>query len=141
MEISEVRRQLGETIARARRSAADRRTLADEASREFAVFLEQVAIPLFRQIANVLKVEGYPFGVFTPGGSVRLMSDRNGDDYIELVLDTNGSEPMVMGHTRRARGRRVLESERPIGNGPIRNLSETQVLGFLLEELAPFVEK
>ena len=141
MEISEVRRHLSETIERAKRAAADRRTHVDEASREFIVFLEQVAIPLFRQVANVLKVQGYPFDVFTPGGSVRLMSEKNADDFIELTLDTTGEDPVVMGHSRRGRGRRVLESERPVAEGPIRNLTEQQVLAYLLKELEPFVEK
>jgi hypothetical protein len=119
----------------------DRRTHVDEASREFVVFLEQIAIPLFRQVANVLKVQGYSFDVFTPGGSVRLMSEKNADDFIELTLDTTGEEPLVMGHCRRGRGRRVLESERAIAEGPVRNLTEQQVLAFLLKELEPFVEK
>ena len=141
MEISEVRRHLSETIERAKRAAADRRSHVDEASREFVVFLEQVAIPLFRQVANVLRVQGYPFDVFTPGGSVRLMSEKNADDFIELTLDTTGEGPVVMGHSRRGRGRRVLESERPVAEGPIRNLTEQQVLGYLLKELEPFVEK
>jgi hypothetical protein len=141
MEISEVRRHLSETIERAKRAAGDRRTHVDEASREFVVFLEQVAIPLFRQVANVLKVQGYPFEVFTPGGSVRLMSEKNADDFIELTLDTTGEDPLVMGHSRRGRGRRVLESERPIAEGPVRNLTEQQVLAFLLKELEPLVEK
>jgi hypothetical protein len=46
-----------------------------------------------------------------------------------------------MGHSRRGRGRRVLESERAIAEGPVRNLTEQQVLAFLLKELEPFVEK
>jgi hypothetical protein len=141
MEISEVRRQLYETIERAKRGAAARRTLADAASRDFAVFLEQIAVPLFRQVGNVLKVEGYPFSVFTPGASVRLMSERNADDYIEIALDTSGAEPAVMGHSRRGRGRRVLESERPVGAGPIPQLTEKDVLEYLLKELEPFVER
>jgi len=141
MEISEVRRHLSETIERAKRAAGERRTHVDEASREFVVFLDQVAIPLSRQVANVLKVQGYPFDVFTPGGSVRLMSERNADDFIELTLDTTGEDPIVMGHSCRGRGRRVLESERPIAEGPVRNLTEQQVLAYLLKELEPFVEK
>ena len=141
MEISEVRRRLRETIERAKRSAGQRRTQMDEASKEFAGFLEQTAVPLFRQVGNVLKVEGYPFGVFTPGGSVRLMSERNSEDYIEIALDTSGDVPVVVGRSRRGRGRRVLESERPIGDGPVRNLTEQDVLEFLLKELEPLVEK
>ena len=141
MEISEVKRRLAGAIERSKRAAAARRARSDEAAREYAVFLEKTAVPLVRQVANALKAGGYPFGVFTPGGSVRLMSEKRSEDYIELTLETEGDEPRVVGHRRRARGRRIIESERPIGNGPIRDLTQEHVLGFLLEELEPFVEK
>jgi hypothetical protein len=141
MEISEVRRRVSEAIERAKRSAAERRLHFDEASREYEVFLEQRAVPIFRQVANVLKIQGYPFTVFTPSGSVRLMSDRNSADFLELILDTSGEEAVVVGHTNRSRGHRVLEMERPIASGPVRELTEEAVLGFLLKELEPFVER
>ena len=88
-----------------------------------------------------MKAEGYSFNVFTPGGSVRLMSDKTAEDYIELSLDTSGEQPLVVGHSSRARGRRVVESERPVGEGPVRELTEEQVLASLMEELEPFVER
>jgi hypothetical protein len=141
MEISEVRRRLTETVERAKRDGAERRTQSDQAAQEYVSFLDQVAVPIVRQLANVLKVQGFPFGVFTPGGSVRLMSEKTSDEYIELTLDTSGDLPVVLGHSRRARGRRIIEHERPIGTGPIRDLTEDQVLTFLLKELEPFVEK
>ena len=93
MEISDVKKRVFETIERAKRTAAERRTRIDEAAREYDVFLNQIAVPLFRQIAAVLKAEDRMFTVFTPGGSVRLMSDRSGDDYIELALDTSDTHP------------------------------------------------
>lgn len=141
MEISLVRRRVAETIERSKRLAAERRSRSDAAGRAYEQFLEQIAVPLFRQIANVLRVSGYPFGVFTPAGSVRLMSDRNADDYIELSLDTSGDRPIVMGHTSRARGRRVIEAERPIAGQPIDALSDEHVLEFVLKELEPLVER
>lgn len=141
MEISEVKRRVLDAIDRSKRQAAHRRARGDEATREYGVFLDQIAVPIVRQISNVLKAEGYPFGVFTPGGSVRLMSEKTSDDYIELTLDTSADEPAVLGHSRRSRGRRIVESERPIGRGPIRNLTEEDVLAYLLKELEPFVEK
>jgi hypothetical protein len=141
MEISEVRQRVLGAIDRAKRHAADRRVQADEASKEYALFLERIAVPLFRQVANALKAEGYTFTVFTPGGSVRLMSDRNAEDYIEILLDLTGERPVVMGHASRARGRRVLESEHPLNHGPVRDLTEDQVLGFLLKQLEPLVER
>jgi hypothetical protein len=141
MEIANVKRRVQETIDRAKRAAADRRAAVDEAAKEYDAFLEHTAVPIFRQVANVLRAQGYPFTVFTPGGSVRLMSDKAGEDYIELVLETGTGTPAVLGHTRRLRGRRVTDSERPLGSGPIRNLTEDDVLGFVCQELEPFVER
>ena len=139
MEISDVKRRVIDTIERAKRRAAERRTRVDEAAREYEAFLDQRAIPVFRQVANVLRVEGFMFTVFTPGGSVRLMSDRAAEDYIELAFDATGDEPVVSGHASRGRGRRVLESERPIG--PPAALTEDDVLSFVLKALEPLVER
>jgi hypothetical protein len=142
MEISDVKKRVFETIERAKRTAAERRTRTEEAAREYDAFLNQIAVPLFRQIASVLKAESHMYTVFTPGGSVRLMSDRSGDDYIELTLDTTGPYPQVIGHASRGRGRRVTESERPLGHGgAVRDLTEEDVLGFVMKELEAFVER
>jgi hypothetical protein len=141
MEIASVRQRVLQAIDRAKRGAAERRVRMDEAAGEYATFLQEIAAPLFRQVANALKAEGYLFNVFTPGGSVRLMSDRSADDYIELVLDSTGNEPIVMGRTRRGRGQRVLESAEPLGPGPVRDLTEEDVLEFLVRELGPYVER
>ena len=139
MEISDIKRRVVETIERARRQAAERRTRHDEAAREYETFLDQTAIPVFKQVSNVLRAEAFVFTVFTPGGSVRLMSDRSTEDYIELALDTSGDEPVVSGHTGRSRGRRVVESEQPIG--PPAALTENDVLSFVLKALEPLVER
>lgn len=141
MEVSAVRQRLNETIERAKRAAAERRARNDVAAREYEPFLQQVAIPLFRQIASVLKAAGYAFGVFTPGGSVRLMSERNAEDFIEVSLDTTGERPALLGHSSRGRGRRVIESERPVGGDSIADITEAELLEYLLHELEPFVER
>ena len=78
METSEIRKRLNQTIERAKRQAAERRARGDEAARAFETFLSTTAVPLFRQVANILRSDGYLFTVFTPSGSVRLMSDRSG---------------------------------------------------------------
>lgn len=141
MEIAEVRKRVLHTIERAKREAAARRARADEASREYGEFLDRLAVPLFHQVARALRAEGHAFSVFTPAGSVRLSSERSGDDYVELLLDASGAMPQVVGHCSRSRGRRVLETERPIGEGRITELTEEDVLAFLLKELEPFVER
>ena len=140
MEISEVRKRLLGTIERSRQAAAERRAHVDEATRDYQIFLERIAVPLFRQLANALKAHGYPFQVFTPGGSVRLMSDRNAEDFVELLLDTSGSEPVVIGRSSRLRGRRVIEAERSLGSA-VSAIDEEQVLAFVLSELEPHVER
>jgi hypothetical protein len=141
MEIADVRNRLTQTIERSRREAAARRTRNDEAVRAFATFLDRSAVPLFKQIGNVLKIEGYQFTVFTPSGSVRLMSDRSADDYIEVSLDTSGAAPCVIGHVSRSRGRRVVDVERVVGNGEPESLTEEELLAFMLKELEPFVAR
>ena len=141
MEIADVRRRVLETITRARRAAADRRARGDEASRHYTRFLDRVAVPLFRQVAMALKAEKYAFTVFTPSGSMRLMSDKGADDYIEIYLDTTGDRPAVVGHSSRSRGGRVIETEHPIAEGPVDQLGEEDVLQFLMRELEPLVER
>jgi len=142
MEIAAVRQQILLAIDQAKRAAAERRAANDNAGREYGVFLDQVAAPLFRQAGNVLRAEGYLFSLFTPGGSVRLMSDKSADDFIEVVLDSTGATPLVVGRTSRAWGNRTNVSERPLNpTVPIRELSDADVLAFLLKALEPFVEK
>ena len=141
VEISDVRRGIRETIERGRRHAAERRKRHDEAALRFETFLNTVAVPLFRQIANVLKIEGYAFTVFTPGGAVRLMSDRSGDDYVEIALDAGGDVPRVVAHFSRSRGRRIVEEERTVGGGDPASITDEDLLAFMLDVLEPFVEK
>jgi hypothetical protein len=141
METSLVRRRVTEAIDRAKRTAGERRVRADEASRSYAQFLDGIAVPLFRQVAGVLKANGYSFTVFTPSDGVRLMSDRSADDYIELSLDTSADQPMVIGHSRHRRGNRVVENERAVAEQTVAHLSEEQLLDYLLKELEPFVER
>jgi hypothetical protein len=141
METSTVRNRLNLIIDAAKRSSAERRARNDDASRAFEQFRETAAIPLFKQIAGALKVSGYAFTVFTPGGSVKLMSDKSAEDSIEISLDTSGDQPVVMGHVSRTRGRRVIEAERPIAAKAVADLTDEDLLEFVLKELAPFVER
>jgi len=139
MEISDVRKRLLAAIERSKQRAAERRARADDAAKAYSTFIDTIGVPIFRQVANVLKAEGYPFGVFTPAGSVKLVSDRHPQDSIEIVFDASGDQPLVMGHTTRGRGGRVVESEQPVGDPAA--LSETDVLEFLARELEPFVDR
>ena len=140
MESSTVRNRLNLVIDAAKRSLATRRARNEEGVRSYERVLE-FTVPLFRQVAQALKVNGYLFSVFTPGGGVKLMSERSPEDYIEVALDTSGEQPTVMGHVSRTRGRRVIESEHPVAQKPVGELTEEDVLEFLLKEIEPFVER
>ena len=142
MEISIVRKRLIDSIDKAKRAAVERRERADEASRDYEQFLSAVAIPLFKQIGNALRAEGFGFSVSTPGDSVRLTLERPATDGIELTLDTRADVPQVIGHVSRTRGRRVIETEQPVrADVAVRDLTEDDVLSFVLRELQPFVER
>ena len=142
IEISELRKRLRAAIDGSRREAASRRVRVDAASAAYAQFLERLAGPLVQMLANALRAEGHHFTVFTPGGGLRLSSAKSGDDYIEFSLDSAQAEPAVMLRVNRARGRRVLQHERPVRERtPVEELTEEDVLQALLEEIGPFVER
>ena len=140
MEVSEVRRRLRAAIDQARRDAVLRRERADTVSREYDQFLAQVAIPTFQTIANVLVAEGHRFAVFTPAGSVRLASERSGEDFIELALDTSHDPPVVTVRTSRGRGRGQLTSERSVATS-VASLTDSDVVQMVVDEIRPFVER
>ena len=142
IEISELRKRLRAAIDGSRREAASRRVRVDAASAAYSQFLERLAGPLVQMLANALRAEGHHFTVFTPGGGLRLSSAKSGDDYIEFSLDSAQAEPAVMLRVNRARGRRVLQHERPVRERtPVEELTEEDVLQALLEEIGPFVER
>ena len=141
MEISEVRRRLLAALDKARRDAAERRARTDIAAREYDAFLSQRAAPVFHQFAAALKAEGYQFNVFTPAASIRLASERSLEEFIELSLDDSSDPPAVIGRTTRGRGRRMVSTERAIGGGPIADLTDEDVLAFLLEEITGLIER
>lgn len=139
MDVAEVRKRVHATIERAKQRDAERRARNDEAARAYSTFLDTVAVPLFRQVGNVLRAEGHLFAVFTPSGTVKLASDKSAEDSIELALDTSADDPRVVARTTRSRGRRVVESVKAIGDPAA--ITEYELLDFLLKELEPFVAR
>ncbi len=142
MEVSEVRRRLLTAIEKAKQTAVERRARNDAAARDYEVFLAERATPVFHQFATALTAEGHSFKVFTPAASIRLAAARSPEEFIELVLDDSSDPPAVVGRTTRGRGRRMVSTERAVGGGaPVADLTEEDVLAFLLEEIVPFVER
>lgn len=142
MEAGEVQKRLRAALAEARRTAAARRARSDDAVRHYEVFLETRAVPVARQVAAALTGEGHPFKVMTPSGSVRISPERSPDEFIELALDTSYDPPQVVGHVVRGRGRRTVETEVPLRERtPIQDITEEQVLDFLLRQAVLFVQR
>jgi hypothetical protein len=142
VEVSEVRRQLKHAIDRAKARSQQRRQQVADAERTYAAFLEEVAAPTTRMVANVLKAEGYLFTVSTPSSGLRLASDRGRDDYVEFELDGGGAKPTVVGRIRRTRGSRTIEDERPVKAGAApQDLTEEDVLAFLVDALEPWLDR
>lgn len=140
MDAGLLRKRMRTEIDAARRGATERRERATTAARAYDVFLETIAVPAFRSMANVLRAEGVPFETQTPGSAVRLVSDRSRDDMIELSLDTAADPPQPMFVTARTRGGRVLRSERPLKErAAIDKITEDEVIEGLIEELQPWL--
>jgi hypothetical protein len=142
MEISDVRRRVQQTITAAKNRAQEQRQRSEEATRDYAVFLQSVATPVVQQVANVLKAEGYAVTASTPGDGVRLTYDRGRDDFVEFTLDTTGERPQVMGHISQSRGSRRFEDERPVKpDVPPSAISEDDVLEFVMQALKSWLAR
>jgi hypothetical protein len=141
VEISVVRKRVQNAITAARERARRRRAETADAQRAYESFLQDVATPVTKQVAAVLKAEGHAFTVFTPEGGLRLASDRTRDDYIEFTLDTASDRPQVIGRVSRTRGSRTLADERSIRpDAPPDVLTEEDVLVFLVDAIGPWLE-
>ncbi len=139
-DVGVVRKRVRFAIEQARRDQAEHRARVVEARKTYETFLEGAAIPVFRMFASILKSEGLPFEVMTPGDGVRLQSERNRDDAIELELDTTADPPQPLVTITRARGSRVIQTDRTIkGSNPLFQLTEDDVIEMLLEELRPWL--
>ena len=139
-DVGEVRKRIRAEIEKAKRDQAERRSRVAEATRAYEDFLETAAIPVFRMFANVLKSEGLHFEVMTPAGGVRLQSERNRDDAIEMELDVTADPPQPLVTVTRARGSRVVQSDRSIkGSNPLGQLTEHDVIEMLIEEMRPWL--
>jgi hypothetical protein len=140
MDVALIRKRVKAEIDQARRTAAERRERSKTATRAYARFLEEVAVPTFRQVANILRAEGIPFEVQTPLDGVRLVSDRSRDDVIALELDATQDPPQVMLSSMRTWGSRVLQTERAVKERTaIELVTPEDVLDRLLEELRPWL--
>ena len=139
-DVAVIRKRVKAAIEQARRDQAERRDRVTDAQRHYETFLQTAAVPVFRMIANVMKSEGLNFEVMTPAGGVRLQSERNREDAINLELDTTADPPQPLVTITRVRGSRVNQKDRSIkGSNPLAQLTEDDVIDMLLEELRPWL--
>ncbi len=120
MDVSDLRKRILRALEDARKEGAARRLENDQAAAAYAQFLSEIAVPLFRQAATVLRAEGHPFTANTPAGSVRLVSDHAAGDFVEVELDVSAPQPQVLGRTSLARGsssRGLVVEEHPVAAG------------------------
>jgi hypothetical protein len=144
MEVSVVRQRVQEVLRQAKRTDAERRAdhraQSDQATREYEAFLQRIGVPLIKQVANVLRAEGYAFDVFTPGNTVRLIAGNGADNYLELALDTKGAAPKLLGRSSSSRGGNVNQTELVLNaTADISALTEEDLLEFVLSEIETLV--
>jgi hypothetical protein len=143
MDVSELRKRILRAIDDARRESESRRTIVDESVKAFEAFLQDTAVPLLRQAAQVLNATGHAFVVHTPAGRVRLAADKAPDTFIEIDLDRSGPVPQAIGRVSLTRGRQgVVIEERPIvADRAVSALTEDDVSAFLVAEVPRLVLK
>jgi hypothetical protein len=142
MENADVRRRIRAALDLVRREDGERRERSDATARDYAAFLTDRAVPMFRQVASALASEGRRFQVSTPADSVRLSAEGAADDFIELALDTSLDPPRVLGRTNRGRGRRAVTAERAVRDGAaVADLTEADILEFVATELVTLLTR
>jgi hypothetical protein len=139
-DLTDLRRRVRQAMQDAKRKAAERRASRDAAAAAWATAVAEIVEPVSTNVAAAMTGEGLPFRLETPRGTVRLVSERSADDYIELVLDDADERdaPEVIGRTVRGRGRQSVTVVEEL-LGPPSELSEDRVILFLMGALAPFV--
>ncbi len=138
-DVGLIRKRVRAEIDAARKAAALRRERTAAATQAYDTLLNGVAIPAFRQMANVLRAEGIAFELQTPANGVRLVSDRHGDA-IELELDVTRDPPQPTLVTTYTRGSRVVRQERPVKDADsIAAITEDDLIERLIEELRPWL--
>ena len=140
IEFTEVHKRLHQRIDSAKYAAESYRIRADASKYQYERFLDDVANPIFIMLGQALRAEGYPFQVFSPAGGLRLVSEKSGEDFVELFLHTGDELSVVIGRVSRTWGRRVVTNEQPIREGAtVDQLTNEDVLDFMLKQIEPFV--
>ena len=142
METGEIRRRVLRMIADAKGNAIAQREQVSAGEAAGRDVLSRLVTPLTKTVASALIAEGYRCSVSTPIDAVRLSFEPSGYDYIEFAVDTTNDPPALVARTSRQRGNRMFNQEQIIALHPsIGELADEVLLGFLLDELLPFVAR
>ena len=141
MDVSDLRKRIIRALDDARKDASSRRVVVDEAAKAYESFLADIATPVMRQAALVLKAEGHPFTVQTPAGTVRLVADSLGADlHRAWARHDRRVGPSVIGRVSLARGRQGhLIEERPIADKSVADVTEEDLSAFLVAEIPKLI--
>ena len=139
-ELADLRRRVRQAMQDAKQKAAARRAARDEASQAWATAVAEVVEPAATNVAAAFTGEGMPFRLDTPRGTIRLVSERSADDYIEIVLDDSDERdaPEVIGRSVRARGRQSVTVVEEL-LGPPSQLTEDRVIAFFMNAIDPWI--
>jgi hypothetical protein len=139
-ELADLRRRVRQAMQDAKQKAAARRAARDEASQAWATAVAEVVEPAATNVAAAFTGEGMPFRLDTPRGTIRLVSERSADDYIEIVLDDSDERdaPEVIGRSVRARGRQSVTVVEELLGAPSQ-LSEDRVIAFFMNAIGPWI--
>ncbi len=141
-EVAQVRQRVLAMVERARQDAAERRARANVDEVQARRFIQETATPVLRQVLSVLQAERLSYRLSTPAGSVRLMSEKHHEDFIDLAVDATQDPVTIMTVVSHVRGQRVSTTERPLADGvTLDQLTEEHVLAFLLSALPLFVAR
>jgi hypothetical protein len=142
LELAQIRQRVQARLTDIKRAASTRREKLAAAERAYATFLASVATPTMSAVAQSLSAEGHPYRVTTPGGAVRMTSDRSSRTYVEIRLDGTGATPQVIAEVGRERGSRVLTDESAVADGtPVDAITDEQLLTALLGLMAELIER
>jgi hypothetical protein len=142
MEVVQIRRRVQVRLGDIKRGAAERREQVAAAEHAYVRWLADVATPTVSAVAQSLSAEGYPYRVTTPGGAVRMSSDRSNRTYLEVRLDTSGPAPQLVAEVGRERGSRVFADERPICQGmAIGAVTDEHLLAAILDAMGDLIER
>ncbi|MDQ3168882.1 MAG: hypothetical protein M3Q55_01950 [Acidobacteriota bacterium] len=139
-ELTDLRRRVRQAIQDAKRRGAARRAARDEAASAWATAVSAVVEPVATDVAAALTGEGLPFRLETPRGTIRLVSERSADDYIEIVLDDSDERdvPEVIGRSVIGRGRQSVTVIEELLGAPS-DLAPDRITAFFLNAIAPWI--